>query len=68
MLAKGVTIQERVQQAEVEGLRKLLKEAQSALKSTKEWISKFVDDIVVASVHHFEEVEGGWLSSTLISI
>lgn len=36
VLAKGVTSQACVQQEEVDGLRKLIEEAQSALESTKE--------------------------------
>lgn len=45
-----VATQTLVQHEEVEGLKKSLEEGQSALKSTKDWVSQLMDNIVVASV------------------
>lgn len=39
VLAKGVATQVHVQREEVDALKKLLKEAQDALESTKKWVS-----------------------------
>ncbi|KAI5404316.1 hypothetical protein KIW84_051463 [Lathyrus oleraceus] len=57
VLAEIVATHERFRQAEVKGLRKLLVEAQSSLKSTKERVSQLMDDVISAFVHHFKEVK-----------
>lgn len=53
MLANGVATQARVQQAEVEGLRKFPEEAQSTLESMDEGVSQLTDEVALTSVHHF---------------
>lgn len=47
----------RVQQAEVDGLRKLMEEAMGALESTKEWGFQLKEDVITTSIHHFEEAK-----------
>ncbi|CAI8614621.1 unnamed protein product [Vicia faba] len=39
----------------VDGLNKLLEKAQSSLEIMEERVSQLTDEVVVASVHHFEE-------------
>lgn len=60
VLAEGVSTQVCIQQTKVRSLRKLLEDAQNALKIKKERDFQLTDDIVAASIHHFEE-EKRWV-------
>lgn len=58
VLVEGTATQVHVQRAKVKDLKKLLKDAQGALKNTKERVSQLLYDSVEAYVHHFEKARG----------